>query len=69
MTLCKSNLMLIDESFLSFDTDHRTMIPEILKEILKRYAQVLVISHMDELNNMIKDRINIKKTNNVSKII
>lgn len=69
MTLCKSNLMLIDESFLSFDSDHRTMIPEILKEILKRYDQVLVISHMDELNNIIKNRINIKKVNNISKII
>jgi len=69
LTLCKSNMMMIDESFISFDFDHRAKIPLIINEICKRYDKVFIISHMDELNNLIFDRINIFKKYNISNIL
>ena len=68
LTICKSSMMLIDESFVSFDSDKKLLIPSIIQEILKRYDKVLIISHMEELKNMVKKTIKIKKQNDISKI-
>jgi hypothetical protein len=68
LAVCKSSMMFIDESFVSFDSDKKLLLPLIIQEILKRYDKVLIISHMDELKNMVKKTIKIKKINDVSKI-
>jgi DNA repair exonuclease SbcCD ATPase subunit len=64
----KSNIMIIDESFVSFDKDKRETIKDIIGMILTKYEKVLVISHMEEMQNIIPDRIEIKVENGVSKI-
>jgi len=68
LAVCKTSMMLIDESFVSFDSDKKLLLPLIIQEILKRYDKVLIISHMEELKNMVKKTIKIKKINDVSKI-
>jgi DNA repair exonuclease SbcCD ATPase subunit len=68
LTLCKSSMMVIDESFNSFDHDRRLLLPLIIEEILKRYDKILIISHMEELKNLVKKTIKIKKINDISTI-
>jgi hypothetical protein len=68
LTICKSSMMMIDESFNSFDIDRRLLLPLIIEEILKRYDKILIISHMEELKNLVKKTIKIKKINDISTI-
>lgn len=68
-SICKSTIMFIDESFVSFDSVRRGMIRHIIMEILKRYKKVLIISHMEELKGIVNDSIEIKKFNNISAVV
>ena len=63
-------MMIIDESFVSFDKERKELIPLIIKEIIKRYDKLLIISHMEELKDIVQEKIEIKKlTHYISKII
>ena len=67
--LCRSSIMFIDESFVSYDTKRKMMIENVLVEILTRYEKVFLISHMNELKDRVKDTISIVKNDNISTII
>jgi DNA repair exonuclease SbcCD ATPase subunit len=67
--LTRSNIMIIDESFVSFDKERRDLIRDIIRMILTKYERVLIISHMEELQNIIPSRIEIKSVHGVSSIV
>ena len=63
------NMMIIDESFVSFDVERRNMIESIIKMILSRYEKVIVISHMEEIRGMVEDRIEIERRSKDKEIV
>jgi DNA repair exonuclease SbcCD ATPase subunit len=67
--ISRSDMMIIDESFISFDKENRNKIEDILEMILTKYKRVLVISHMEELQDIIKERINIRSERGISYIL
>jgi DNA repair exonuclease SbcCD ATPase subunit len=67
--ISRSDMMIIDESFISFDKDNRNKIEDIIEMILTKYKRVLVISHMEELQEIIRERINIRSERGISYII
>jgi exonuclease SbcC len=66
--ISRSDMMIIDESFISFDKDNRNKIEDIIEMILTKYRRVLVISHMEELQEIIRERINIRSERCISYI-
>ena len=66
--ISRSDMMIIDESFISFDKDNRNKIEDIIEMILTKYRRVLVISHMEELQEIIRERINIRSERGISYI-
>jgi DNA repair exonuclease SbcCD ATPase subunit len=67
--ISRSDMMIIDESFISFDKDNRNKIEDIIEMILTKYRRVLVISHMEELQDIIRERIEIRSERGVSRIL
>jgi DNA repair exonuclease SbcCD ATPase subunit len=67
--ISRMNMMIIDESFVSFDVERRNMIESIIKMILSRYEKVIVISHMEEIRGMVEDRIEIERRSKDKEIV
>lgn len=66
--ICNSNYMIIDEGFVSFDTNTINNTDNILSIIKEKYDYVLVISHLEKLNTFMDKYIPITKLNNNSQI-
>lgn len=55
------NTLFIDEGFTSFDSINITKIRDILSILLKRFNNILIVSHMDEVRNVVDTSISIKR--------
>jgi DNA repair exonuclease SbcCD ATPase subunit len=66
--ISRMNMMIIDESFVSFDVERRNKIENIINMILSKYERVIVISHMEEIRGIVEDRIEIERKENASYI-
>ena len=62
--ISRMNMMIIDESFVSFDVERRNKIENIINMILSKYERVIVISHMEEIRGIVEDRIEIDRRDN-----
>ena len=64
------NTLFIDEGFTSFDTINIAKIRDIFNILLKRFNNIMIVSHMDIVKDNIDARINIErcKNNKTSKI-
>lgn len=62
--------LFIDEGFVSFDKDNLTIVPSFLKNLLKYYRTIVLVSHIDIIRDNIDDMISIKydSNSNVSRI-
>lgn len=58
------NTLFIDEGFTSFDSINITKIRDILSILLKRFNNILIVSHMDEVQNAVDTSISIHRINN-----
>ena len=62
----KCNQLFIDEGFSSCDNFHLEKIPIFLNSLLEIYKSVLVVSHINEIQNSTSLSYNIKRENNLS---
>lgn len=59
----------IDEGFVSADSDNLFYMPEFIKEIIKIYDSVILVSHLDVIKDSGDEKIIIKKNKNVSELV
>ena len=62
----KCNQLFIDEGFSSCDNFHLEKIPIFLNSLLDIYKSVLVVSHINEIQNSTSNSYNIKRESNLS---
>ena len=55
------NLFIIDESFGALDSDNLSEIQEILQTLKTRFSNVMIISHIDVMKDMVDNNIGINK--------
>lgn len=67
--LPQSNLLIIDEGISALDYKHLQDVNKLFSFLKKHYSHVIVISHIQELKNYVKNQLIIKKRNNQSIII
>lgn len=62
------NVMFMDESFVSFDVNYQSKIPELLSYFTKYIKHVFIISHHNDLEKFIKGKYHVEKNGLYSKI-
>lgn len=62
------NQIFIDEGFVNFDKYNLSMVPQFLKNLLSYFNNVIIVSHIDMIQDNIDDNIEIiyNKINNIS---
>lgn len=61
--------LFIDEGWTSADANNRILIPKILNYLLSKFNSVIIVSHIDEIKDIVDMSIKIKKRNDKSHII
>jgi exonuclease SbcC len=63
------NSLIIDEGFGVFDSDNLKRLPEMLEPLTLIFNQIFIITHIDELQSELKQKIHITKdTQGIPKI-
>ena len=60
---------LMDENIVSLDKESTESFVEVLTKLQDRFPQLLMISHLEEIQDLFENRIIITKVNGISKII
>jgi DNA repair exonuclease SbcCD ATPase subunit/DNA repair exonuclease SbcCD nuclease subunit len=63
-----SNLLILDETFVSFDSQNLMNVEEILKFLSKSYTHIIMITHIDVLKDFITKRIDLATDDQYSHI-
>ena len=61
----KNRQLFIDEGFTACDGDNLEVVPEVLKGLLGKYDSVVIVSHLDKLQDVIDEKIVIKRDEGV----
>ncbi len=67
--LPRPNFIAIDEGFGCADTDHLSSMSTLFAFLKTNFDFVWVISHLDQMRDMVDDKLEIKKENGFSKIV
>jgi DNA repair exonuclease SbcCD ATPase subunit len=67
--IAKPNFIVIDEGWSCFDNTNANNISHIMNYVKTQFEHVIIISHIDQLKNQAEYIINIKRSNNESKIL
>lgn len=62
------NQLFIDEGFVSFDKFNLSIVPSFLKNLLSYFNSVIIVSHIDLIQDNIDDHVSIINSNNISSI-
>ena len=60
---------IMDENIISLDSESTQSFVEVLIKLQEKFPQLLIISHLSDIKEIFEDKIEIKKTNGISKII
>ena len=66
--LNKSDMFIVDEGFGALDPQNLEAVTSLLKKLKSYYRLILVISHVDVIKDSVDDIIEIRKSNNESKV-
>jgi len=61
--------LFIDEGWTSADANNRTLIPKVLNYLLSKFNSVIIVSHIDEIKDIVDMSVKINKRNDKSHII
>jgi DNA repair exonuclease SbcCD ATPase subunit/DNA repair exonuclease SbcCD nuclease subunit len=61
--------LFIDEGWTSADANNRILIPKVLNYLLSKFNSVIIVSHIDEIKDIVDMSIKINKNNDKSHII
>jgi DNA repair exonuclease SbcCD ATPase subunit len=61
----RNRQLFIDEGFTACDGDNLGVVPEVLEELLDRYDSLVIVSHLEKLQEGIQSRIEIKRDGEV----
>ena len=64
----KSDILFLDEGISAFDKDHLENIDELFIFLKSHFNKIILITHIDSIKDNIKEKIEIIKDNNFSKI-
>ena len=64
----KNAQLFIDEGFTTFDNVHLAKVPEMLRTLNDDFEQILLVSHLEELQNAIESKLQITRINGQSSI-
>ena len=64
----KNAQLFVDEGFTTFDNTHLSKVPQMLNSLIDDYQQILLVSHLEELQNSIDSKIQISRDNGLSSI-
>lgn len=67
-SISKCKFRCLDESIVSLDSESTSSFVEALRYIQENVKQLICISHLQEIQNLFEDRINIRKINGISQI-
>lgn len=67
-SLPKADFLIIDEGFGVLDSDNLSLMSSMLEYLKSRFKFVVIVSHIDEMKDMVDKTINITKVDNKSKI-
>ena len=67
-TKLKNAQLFIDEGFTTFDHDHLFKVSTMLNSLKNDYRQILLVSHLEELQNNIHSKLEISRQNGQSSI-
>ena len=64
------NQLFIDEAFINFDKDNLSIVPKFIKSLLSYFNNIVVVSHIDLIQDNIDETVQIKynKINSISSI-
>jgi len=65
----KTDFILLDELFSELDEVARDNLVKLLNSMQKRFKNIIIISHIPEMQDMIKNQIEVVQENGVSKIV
>lgn len=65
----RTNFILLDEVFSALDEVARDNLIKLLKNMEKKYKIIIIISHLPEVQELIKNQITIEQTNGISRIV
>ena len=65
----KNDFILLDEMFSALDEVARSNLVNLLTSMQKKFKNIIIISHLPEVQDLIKNQIEVVQTNGVSKIL
>jgi DNA repair exonuclease SbcCD ATPase subunit len=57
----RNRQLFIDEGFTACDGDNLGVVPEVLEELLDRYDALVIVSHLEKLQEGIRNQIEIRR--------
>jgi len=64
-----TDFILLDEVFGELDDVGRDSVIKLLRNLRKRFKKMIIISHITEVQDLIKQHIEVKQTNGISRIV
>lgn len=67
-TSIKSFQLFIDEGFTACDAENRSRVGDLLKDLSHKYKQIIIVSHLEDINACAHEHIHITRYNDYSSL-